>query len=129
MSQTIETKNGTPATTIAKNVLRVRPVIDLIEQNDGYLMLVEMPGVDAEHVEVSVEQNVLSIKGTAELTVPEGYVPVAGEVRTRVYERSFQFSNEIDRDGIDAEMKNGILRLQLPKSKRARRTNISVRPA
>jgi len=127
MSQVTETKNGSPNSTSPKQVVRVRPAIDLIEQDQGFLMLVEMPGVDADHVEVAVEQNVLSIKGTADLGNMEGYSPVAGEFRTRVFERAFQISNEIDRDGIDAEMKNGVLRLQLPKSQRAKRTFVTVK--
>ena len=109
-----------------QHFVRIRPAIDVIEQDHGYLMSVEMPGVGADGVEVAVERGILSVKGTTQLSVPEGYHPVAGEFRTRVYERSFQLSDEIDRDSIEAEMKNGVLSLKLSKSQKALRTTVPV---
>lgn len=112
-----------------KHSVRIRPAIDVLEQEHGFVMHVEMPGVEAGAVDVLVERNVLTIRGTAERSIPEGYQPVAGEFRSRVYERSFQLSDDIDRDTLDAEMKNGILTLKLGKSRKALRTSVPVKSA
>jgi HSP20 family molecular chaperone IbpA len=108
---------------------RIRPRVDLLEKESGFVMSVEMPGVDHENVDVSLERNVLTVTGKTSFEVPPGYQPVAGEAGSRIYERSFQLSDDIDRDSIDAEVKNGVLTLTFSKAQRARKTSVAVKGA
>jgi HSP20 family molecular chaperone IbpA len=130
MNTTQELQHSQPQTDAAPMAAwRIRPRVDLVESESGFVMTVEMPGVDHEHVDVSLERNVLSISGQAVFAVPDGYQPVAGEAGSRIYERSFQLSDDIDRDNIDAEVKNGVLTLKFSKAQRARKTSVAVKGA
>jgi HSP20 family protein len=131
MSTTTELKQQEPQTTQLQRqqqpTIQLRPHVDLIEQSDSFLLYAEMPGVDHSHVDVAVERNILWIRGTVEFSAPEGFRPANGNFGRRVYERHFHISDDIDRDGIEAEVKHGVLRLVLPKSQRAQRAKINVR--
>ncbi|SFJ37188.1 Hsp20/alpha crystallin family protein [Planctomicrobium piriforme] len=107
--------------------VQIRPAVDLIEYEHHFLLQVEMPGVDQSGVEVSLERNVLSVTGNAVLPQPAGSRLVSGDARPRVYERAFELSDDIDRDQIDAQVRNGLLTLTLPKSNRARKTTLTVK--
>jgi HSP20 family molecular chaperone IbpA len=109
--------------------LHLRPAVDLVENEHEFLMSVEMPGVDPAGVDVGIEKIVLTISGKASFTPPGSHRLVAGDAGPRVYERSFQLSEDIARDGIEAEMKHGVLTLKLPKSQQAKKIAISVREA
>ena len=126
--QTSQELQHTPNASDASQV-RVRPIVDLVENENDYTMYVEMPGVDPASVDVSVEKNVLSIVGTANFGAPEGSQLVCGDAGPRRYERSFQLSEDIDRQQIDAEVKNGLLTLTFSKSQHAKKTAIPVRSA
>lgn len=115
------------SSTEAKPATKLRPHVDLVEQEHAFTMHVEMPGVDHHSVDISVERNLLTITGNAEFTAPEGARPVSGDFSRRIYQRAFQLSDEIDQASIQAEMKNGVLTLTLPKTQRAQRASIPVR--
>lgn len=132
MSTTQELKNFDQNVTTSQadpQPLRVRPAVDLVENEGGYLMYVEMPGVDHSTVDVSIERNVISIRGQADFAGPAEYRSITGDAGPRLYERSFQLSDEIDRDSIDAEVRNGVLALKFAKAQHARRTSITVKGA
>lgn len=76
-----------------------------------------MPGVDENSVDITLEQNVLTINGYAALVEPEGYRLADAEYRVGDYQRRFTLSDQIDRDKIEAMVKDGVLRLRLPKVK------------
>ena len=108
---------------------RLRPSVDLIESEGEFVMHIEMPGVSPDHVEVSIERNVLTVKGVADYHVPEGAHLLAGDAGRRSYERSFQLSDDIDRETIDAEIKHGVLTLKFSKADKARKATIPVKSA
>lgn len=91
------------------------PRTDIYETNDKIVVVADMPGVDAEGVDITLEKNVLTINGYVEPTKPENYTLAYAEYRVGDYERSFSLSNEIDQGKIEATMKNGVLYLDLPK--------------
>ena len=93
------------------------PRVDIFETEDGIAVVADMPGVDAESVEISLEQSVLTINGYVEATRPEGYALAYAEYRTGDYVRSFTLSNQIDQGAIEATVKDGVLHLHLPKVK------------
>ena len=91
------------------------PATDIYEKADAVLVRCDMPGVDEQNLEITLEDNVLTVKGRQADGVPEGYEPLANEYYTGVYERSFKVSHEIDGSKIKASLKNGVLELALPK--------------
>jgi HSP20 family protein len=103
------------------------PRTDIYETADAITVVADMPGVDENTVHVTLEDNVLSINGYVGPVQPEGYDLVLAEYRVGDFERTFTLSDQIDRDGIEATVKNGVLRLHLPKITEARRRTIAIK--
>lgn len=102
------------------------PEVDIIERKDDILVVADMPGVDETSVDVTLEKNVVTIYGRVQLEVPEGGRPILVEYGIGDYERTFTLSDEIDREKIKATVKNGTLRLLLPKAEAAKTRKIPV---
>ncbi|HIA53434.1 MAG TPA: Hsp20/alpha crystallin family protein [Candidatus Melainabacteria bacterium] len=102
------------------------PRADIYETQAELVILADMPGVKEDGVDITLEQNILAIYGKVEQPEFEGYRLAYSEFGVGDYKRVFTLSNEIDRDGIQATIKNGVLKLVLPKSKRAMPKKISV---
>ena len=102
------------------------PDVDIIERKDDIVIMADMPGVDETSVSVTLEKNVLSINGKVDFDPPKEHRLAAHEYGVGDYERSFTLSSEIDRDRIQASVKNGMLRLVLPKAAAARPRTIQV---
>jgi HSP20 family protein len=91
------------------------PPVDIFENNEEYLLYAEIPGASENDVDVTIEKNVLTITAKVNVDVPEGYRLFYSEYGIGDYKRSFELGNEIDQDKIEATVKNGILKLRLPK--------------
>lgn len=102
------------------------PLVDIVETEDSLLLVSDLPGVDDKGVDVTVEKNILTIKGSVAAEVPAGFKLSYEEYGIGDYERSFTIPNEIDRDGIQATMKDGVLTLTLPKVKKAVARKVAV---
>ncbi len=98
------------------------PKADIFEQSDGLTIFADMPGVDENSVEVHLDDDLLRISGDAEKQAPgDGYSLAYSEYQPggfQRYTRSFVLSDDIDRDSISASMKNGLLKLTLPRIKK-----------
>lgn len=108
------------------------PAVDITEDETGYRIVAEIPGLGAEDVEVAVSGNALTIKGEkqeAKEQKEKGYH--LSERRFGAFERSFTVPEGVDRDRITAEFGKGILTLMLPKSSEAKAATkkIEVKPA
>jgi HSP20 family protein len=103
------------------------PVTDIFETDHALTVVLEMPGVSKNAVEVGVENNVLTITGRIDFTSYEGLQPLYTEYNIGNYSRSFRLSNEIEQDGIQAELNDGVMTLVLPKVERAKPRKIKVR--
>jgi len=110
--QEVEVTEGTERTRPGKAYI---PRADIYETDGSLVIVADMPGVDKEAVDITLEKNVLTLKGTVEFTQPENYSLAYTEYEVGDYERSFTLSSEIDRDNIEAAMKDGVLRITLPK--------------
>ncbi|CAN5506734.1 Hsp20/alpha crystallin family protein [soil metagenome] len=95
------------------------PRTDIFESKDHLLLLTDMPGVDQDSVDITLERNILTILGTVKSAAIAGYSLTYSEYSVGDFRREFTLSNEIDKEEIQASMKNGVLRLVLPKSERA----------
>jgi len=103
------------------------PAVDIYETDREITLLADMPGVKSSDVNIDLRDNVLTLDG--EVEAPEGgdEVDVMREYRTGKYYRQFTLSQVIDQGKIDAELKDGVLRLRLPKVEAATPRRIAVK--
>ena len=118
----------TPATIErAKETPVFRPRFDIYENDTEVLLLGDMPGVDETSVKIDLEGSELTVAGTFVLEPPKGYSLTYQEYGSGDYERTFTLGDIIDRGGIKAVVKDGVLRLTLPKAKEAQPKRIAVK--
>ncbi len=103
------------------------PKADIFESKDRIIVVADMPGVDQDSVDITLEKNVLTISGHVHPNPVADHALVYAEYGIGDYRRVFTLSNEIDRNGIEATVNNGVLRLTLPKSKDILPKKINVR--
>jgi HSP20 family protein len=104
------------------------PDVDIYEKADAYILLADMPGADEKSININLENNLLTIMGSMDVKRPEGYELSYAEFGIGDYERSFTITEAIDRNKIDAAVKDGVLRLTLPKGEAAKPKKIKVKP-
>ena len=103
----------------------VTPVSSVIEDGDAYILSAEMPGVNKEGLEISIENNELTIIGRRSLPEIEGTL-VHRESRTENFRRAFELDPSIDTAKISARIDQGILTLTLPKAEKLKPRKITV---
>jgi HSP20 family protein len=103
-----------------------RPDVDICEMPEGLRLWVDMPGVDDQSIEVTLEEGTLSIEGRVSLTDYDSLIPLYTEYNVGNYRRRFTLASEIDGERIRARMVNGVLELDLPKAEKAKSRRIAV---
>ena len=103
------------------------PRVDVLEDDSGITLLADMPGVSKDSLEIKVENDALSIEGAITAATPQALEATYAEVRVPRYRRSFTLSRELDAGRIDAQLKDGVLKLRIPKQEQARPQRISVK--
>ena len=103
------------------------PSTDIYEGEDALTLVMEMPGVERDDVNVQLENDVLRVEGRIDFAKYEGLEPVYAEYNVGHFTRSFTLSDKIDQDGISAELADGVLTLTLKKSKAALPRRIEIR--
>ncbi len=103
------------------------PPVDIHETADGFVLAADLPGVSQDNLEVSVANNVLTVRGHAPQNLP-------GKARYQEFQlasvfRQFRLHNALDADQVDAELKDGVLQLRIPKAKAAVARQIEVKVA
>jgi HSP20 family protein len=101
------------------------PTADIFETGDALTVVLEMPGVDRNNMDVNVENGM--IEGRIDFGKYEGLQPVCSEYNIGSFRRSFRISSRIDQDKIREEMRDGVIRLTLPKAEEAKPRRIEVR--
>lgn len=106
----------------------ILPPVDIFEDESGFTIVADMPGVSREQLGVRVTGDNLVIEGTATVPASGEMELLYGEVSNPEYRRSFTLSRELDPSKIEAKLNNGVLRLTIPKSEEAkpRRIDVSV---
>jgi HSP20 family protein len=103
----------------------VPPPVDIYEDDQGLVVLVDLPGVEPSGLDVRVDRGILTIQGRA------GHLasgdPVYREYQLTGFFRQFQLPEEVDTGRIAAELRNGVLTLRLPRAERAQPRRIEVR--
>jgi HSP20 family protein len=103
------------------------PNADIYETKDALTVILEMPGVEKNNVDVRVEDDVLRVTGQLDLSKYKGLVPLYTEYNIGNYARNFRLSNKIDQNKIAAELKDGVLWLTLPKAEEAKPRTIEIK--
>lgn len=102
------------------------PRATIYEVNDDIVVLVDMPGVKPENIDITLEKNELKINGYVNDLQPEGYSLVYSEYGIGDYERSFVVPQDIDREKIAAKIKDGVLELHLTRAEEFQARKIDV---
>ena len=124
MSKKQEIAHSEKSATAASNA--VLPPVDVFEDESGITLLADLPGVSRDGLHVHVENEMLVIEGTAELAAPEAMEAVYAEAHSPNFARRFTLSRELDAAKVEASMKDGVLKLHIPKAEAAKPHRIQV---
>lgn len=102
------------------------PPVDVIETDYAFLVVADLPGVAEKDVDVALDRNLLTIRATRVTETPAGFKELYREYIPANFERSFALGDTIDRGGVQAVLRNGVLHLTLPKVKEVRPRRIPV---
>ena len=105
----------------------VVPPVDVFEDPNGITLLADLPGVARDQLGVRVDGDMLVIEATATSAAPKDLELVYGEAQVPAYRRQFTLSRELDASRIDAQLKDGVLRLTIPKAEEAKPRRIEIR--
>jgi len=134
MAQELKTTGGDVARTDERDERAMsgpvyRPATDIFEEDDAVTLVIDMPGVAPDTVDVSVENRALTVRGAIQAPAPEGYRRIYAEYALGTFERAFSLPDTIDADGIEASHRDGVLTLTLKKSEAAKPKQIQVKAA
>jgi HSP20 family protein len=126
-----ERKVERPETNTAAGIAAVerrayRPRVDIFESEQNYRIVIDMPGVAADGVDVTAEQDRLVVRGHAVDAPPPGYHSAHREYVAGDYVRTFALPDGIDRDKTTARLRDGVLTVTLPKAAAAKPRRIEV---
>jgi HSP20 family protein len=104
------------------------PTVDVRETKDALEITAELPGIEPKHVEVSVENGVLSLKGSREFEkATEGETYHRVERAYGSFERSFNLPTNVDPEKVKAVYRHGVLHLTLPKREEAKPRSVAIK--
>jgi HSP20 family protein len=124
--QEVTRSTGTGTGTQQEPQRAVLPAVDVFEDANGITLLADMPGVPRDQLELKLEGDALLIEGRVQPVTPDGLEAVYAEVRVPRYRRSFTLSRELDTGRIEANLKDGVLKLVIPKQAHAQPRRITV---
>ena len=102
------------------------PYTDIYETDEALTLVMEMPGIDREHIDIALENGVLRVEGKIDFSKYQDLEPVYTEYNVGHYARSFSLSGKVDQERIGAQYKDGILTVTLPKAAEARPRRIPL---
>ena len=105
----------------------LRPAVDIFETAEGVTLRADMPGVSKDRLNLRVDGLNLLVEGRIGITPQDQMQALYADVRAAVYRRTFVLSNEFEADKIDANLKDGVLTVRIPKRAELRPRRIEVR--
>jgi HSP20 family molecular chaperone IbpA len=103
--------------------------VDIFETEDGITVLADMPGVSRERLNIQADRNNLLIEGDVQIDLPEGASALYADLQATRYRRHFALTRELDLEGIEASLKDGVLAVRIPKRAEFRARRIPVQAA
>jgi HSP20 family protein len=103
------------------------PLVDVVETGEAYLFQADLPGAKAEDLDISYENGTLTIEARVGLRQPGDARHLWREYGVGHYYRSFSIETPVNVEGIQAELKHGVLNLYVPKAESARGRKIAVK--
>lgn len=110
----------------ARQNLTLTPPVDVFEDATGITLFADLPGVPKDQLSIQVEADTLTLEGTLGMQVPEGMEASHAEINQPRYRRVFSLSRELDSEKVSAELRNGVLKLRIPKAEHAQPRRIEV---
>jgi HSP20 family protein len=110
----------------AESPVAMVPPVDIVEDEMGFTLTADLPGVSKDRLGVKINGDNLLIEGEVSTAVPQGMELVYAELRTPYYRRSFTLSRELDASKIEAKLNDGVLQLRIPKAEEAKPRRIEV---
>ena len=104
----------------------IMPNTAVRQDKDGFLLVAELPGVDDQSLQVTVEDGVLQIEAANSVASPEGYTVALREISPVTYKASFELPDRVEAAGVKASLKNGLLRVLLPISEAKKPKRIAI---
>jgi HSP20 family protein len=111
----------------ARNESVIRPAVDIFETGEGITLTADMPGVSRERLNLRIDGNTLLVEGDVRLALADGMEALHAEVRSTMYRCSFVLSQELDGGQVEANLKDGVLTVRIPKRAELRPRRIEVR--
>lgn len=127
---TTELKKRTPdKTEVTREAHRPTclPPVDVVETDEAFRIVADVPGAGEGDIEISLDRNLLTLRAAQRQSAPAGHEPAYREYTAANFERSFTLGDEVDRDGVKAALRNGVLVLTLPKVKAVQPRRIAVK--
>jgi len=124
MSEIVKKENT--VTKEKANLPRYRPATDILEREDGFYIYIDLPGVKRENMVIDLQDDELTISGKTSLSLGEGEHFVEMQFGDCEYVRSISITDIINREGIKANLDNGVLELHLPKVEKTQPKRISI---
>lgn len=107
--------------------LVLRPPVNIFEDTKGIALEADMPGVSKNGLNIQVDKGRLFVEGAAQVNMPANLEPLYADVHSSRYQFSFALSTELDTGNIDANLKDGVLALRIPKRAELQPRKIDVR--
>lgn len=130
VSTDLTRRDESPATAAGAERTRTEPVytpaVDIYETQDNLVLLADLPGVTREDLTIKLDDEVLTIEGAAHASAAPGQHLLTEYISGTFY-RQFTVGEAINREKIDAKLKNGVLELVLPKAEKAKPKRIEVK--
>ena len=105
----------------------LRPAVDIYEDAEGITLCADLPGVSKERLALRVESDTLIVEGQAHLDLSQEAEALYADVRSSSYRRTFALSRELEADRIEADLKDGVLTVRIPKRRELQPRRIEVR--
>ena len=105
------------------------PACDVYENEDGYKIYFDIPGVEKDDISLKIEKDVLFLTAESTKKADKGYDCIREEMRYAGYKRSFELNNAVDSGKINANYENGTLILTLPKKEEQKTKEIKINVA
>jgi HSP20 family molecular chaperone IbpA len=107
----------------------IRAAVDIFEDSEGLTLEADMPGVSKDRLTLRIDGDTLVLEGKAQFELPEHSEALYADVRSNSYRRNFVLSRELDTSHIQAQLKDGVLKVRIPKRAELRPRKIEVQGA